>query len=71
MAERKSKRVRVKSAKRVGARAGKADIATRTSGVETSLAGSKYQSGGAKMRSKKGGIVRKPIPKIRYKKTTD
>lgn len=57
--------------KRVAARAGKADIATRSSGVETSLAGSKYQSGGAKMKRKKGGIVRKPTAKIRYKKTTD
>jgi hypothetical protein len=57
--------------KRIGARAGKADIATRSSGVETSLTGSKYQSGGAKMKGKKGGIVRKPSGKIRYKKTTD
>lgn len=57
--------------KRVGARAGKADIATRSSGVETTLTGSKYQSGGAKMKAKKGGIIRKPTAKIRYKKTTD
>lgn len=66
MAERKkAKRVRV------AARAGKADIATRKSGVETNLASSKYTSGGAKVRSKKGGIVRKPTAKIRYKSTTD
>jgi hypothetical protein len=56
--------------KRVAARAGKADLANRTSGVETSLSGSKYQAGGAKARAKKGGIIRKPVPKIRYKKTT-
>jgi hypothetical protein len=56
--------------KRVGARAGKADITTRSSGVETSLTGSKYQSGGAKVKSKKGGIVRKPSGKIRYSSTT-
>jgi hypothetical protein len=59
------------SRKRVAARAGKADLANRSSGVETSLTGSKYQAGGAKARSKKGGILRKPIPRIRYKKTTD
>jgi hypothetical protein len=66
MAEKK----KVKT-KRVGARAGKADIATKSSGVETSLTGSKFQSGGSKMKAKKGGIVRKPSAKIRYKKTTD
>jgi hypothetical protein len=59
-----------KSYKKVGARAGKADLATKSSGVETSLTGSKFQSGGAKMKAKKGGIVRKPLAKIRYKKTT-
>lgn len=57
--------------KRVAARAGKADLANKSSGVETALTGSKFQSGGAKMRRKKGGIVRKPAAKIRYKKTTD
>jgi hypothetical protein len=66
MAEKK----KVKT-KRVGARAGKADIATKSSGVETALSGSKFQSGGSKMKAKKGGIVRKPSAKIRYKKTTD
>jgi hypothetical protein len=59
-----------KSYKKVGARAGKADLATKSSGLETSLTGSKFQSGGAKMKAKKGGIIRKPIAKIRYKKTT-
>jgi|TARA_R110000803_G_scaffold44784_1_gene94656 hypothetical protein len=59
-----------KSYKKVGARAGKADLATKSSGLETSLTGSKFQSGGAKMKAKKGGIVRKPLAKIRYKKTT-
>ena len=66
MAEKKKK----VSRKRVAARAGKADLATRSSGVETALTGSKFQSGGAKMKGKKGGIIRKPVPKIRYKKTT-
>lgn len=56
--------------KRVGARAGKADLATKSSGLETALTGSKFQSGGSKMKAKKGGIVRKPTAKIRYKKTT-
>lgn len=65
MAEKKKKVY-----KRVGARAGKADLATKSSGLETSLTGSKFQSGGSKMKGKKGGIIRKPIAKIRYKKTT-
>jgi hypothetical protein len=56
-------------AKRVGARAGKADIATKSSGLETALSGSKFQTGGSKMKAKKGGIARKPSAKIRYKKT--
>ena len=59
------------SRKRVAARAGKADLANRSSGVETSLTGSKFQAGGAKIRKSKGSFVRKPVPKIRYKKTTD
>lgn len=57
--------------KRVGARAGKADLATKSSGLETALTGSKFQSGGSKMKARKGGIIRKPVPKIRYKRTTD
>jgi hypothetical protein len=67
MAEKK----RAPKRKRVAARAGKADLATRSSGVETSLTGSKFQAGGAKNKGKKGGIIRKPVPKIRYKKITD
>ena len=67
MAEEKKKSRRP----RVGARVGKADIATRSSGLETSLSSSKYTSGGSKMRAKKGGVIRKPTAKIRYKKTTD
>jgi hypothetical protein len=55
---------------RIAARVGKSDIATRTSGVETTLSSSKYRAGGAKPRKKSGGIVRKPVPKIRYKKGT-
>ena len=65
MAERKVKSIR-KS--RVASRVGKADLATRTSGVETTLSSTKYRSGGAKPRKKAGGIVRKPVPKIRYTK---
>lgn len=66
MAEKK----RAPNRKKVAARAGKADLATKSSGVETSLTGSKFQSGGARVKRKKGGIIRKPVPKIRYKKTT-
>lgn len=65
MAERKVKSIRKT---RVAAKVGKADLATKTSGVETTLASSKYRSGGAKPRKKAGGIVRKPVPKIRYNK---
>ena len=52
---------------RIGARAGKQPKGN----VETTLDSSKYRAGGANPRSKKGGIIRKPIPKIRYKKTHD
>jgi hypothetical protein len=62
MAEERKKSRRI----RVGARVGKADIATRSSGLETSLSGSKYQTGGSKMKAKKGGVIRKPSAKIRY-----
>lgn len=53
---------------RVGAVVGKADISTRSSGLETTLASTKYRAGGAKMRKRAGGIIRKPVPKIRYAK---
>ena len=62
---------RKKRRPRVGARVGKADIATRSSGLETNLSSSKYISGGSKIKAKKGGIIRRPTAKIRYKKTTD
>lgn len=53
-----------------GARAGKAP----TKQVRTTLTEGKYESGGARMRKKKGGYVRKPKPPIRYthrKKVSD
>lgn len=50
---------------RIGARAGKQPKGN----VETALDSTKYRAGGAVMRAKKGGIIRKPVPKIRYKKT--
>jgi hypothetical protein len=50
---------------RVAARVGKNPSAN----VETTLDSTKYRAGGAKIKSKKGGIVRKPTAKIRYKKT--
>jgi len=52
---------------RIAARVGK----NPTANVETSLDSTKYRSGGAKIKAKKGGIVRKPTAKIRYKKTHD
>ena len=66
MAEIK-KRKNIRKA-RPGAKVGKADIATRSSGLETTLASTKYRAGGAKMRKKAGGVIRKPVPKIRYAK---
>ena len=45
-----------------GARAGKAP----SKQVRTTLTEAKYSSGGARMRKKKGGYVRKPKPPIRY-----
>ena len=50
---------------RIGARAGKQPKGN----VETTLDSTKYRAGGAVMRAKKGGIIRKPTAKIRYKKT--
>lgn len=52
---------------RVAARAGK----NPSKSVETSLDSSKYRGGGAKPKASKGKVIRKPTPKIRYKKTTD
>ena len=36
--------------------------------VRTAVTEGKYESGGAKLKRKKGGFVRKPKPPIRYKK---
>jgi hypothetical protein len=36
--------------------------------LDVGLTGSKYTSGGAKPRGKKGAIIRKPVPAIHYKK---
>jgi hypothetical protein len=47
-----------------GARAGKSPQKQ----VRTSIAEDKYESGGAGLRKKKGGYVRKPKPPIRYKR---
>jgi len=48
---------------KIGARAGKQP----QKNVRTSLTESKYESGGAKLKRKKGGTVRKPKAPIRYK----
>jgi hypothetical protein len=56
-----------KKSSRIAARAGKNPGAN----IETTFDSSKYASGGARPKSKKGGIVRKPTAKIRYKKTHD
>lgn len=45
-----------------GARAGKAPQKQ----VRTNLTESKFSSGGARLRKKKGGYIRKPKPPIRY-----
>lgn len=47
----------------VGARAGKSP----QKNVRTGLTESKYESGGAKLKRKKGAIVRRPKAPIRYK----
>ena len=49
---------------RIGARAGK----NPRKNLDVSLTGSKYEAGGAKVRKKKGGIIRKPKATIRYNK---
>jgi hypothetical protein len=51
--------------KRIGQSVGKQP----TKAVSIALTGSKYDTGGAKVRRKKGGIVRKPKATIRYKRT--
>ncbi len=47
----------------IGARAGKQP----QKNIQTNLTESKYDSGGAGMKRKKGGIVRRPKAPIRYK----
>jgi hypothetical protein len=49
---------------KIARRAGKSP----KSAIKTTLASSKYRSGGAKPRKKTGGIIRKPVAPIRYKK---
>ena len=61
--EKKSKR----KSKRIGHIAGK----NPGKAINVSLTGSKYGAGGAKNRGKKGGIIRKPIAPIRYRKKSD
>jgi len=63
MAEEKKSKVR--KVKRIGHVAGKNPGKT----VNLGLTGSKYQGGGAKNRGKKGGIIRKPIAPMRYRKS--
>jgi len=46
----------------IGAHAGKSP----SKNVRTELTESKYESGGQSMRRKKGGIIRKSKPPIRY-----
>jgi hypothetical protein len=53
-------------AKRIGQSVGKQP----TKAVSIALTGSKYSAGGAKVRKKKGGIVRRPKTTIRYKRGT-
>ena len=50
--------------KRIGQTAGKDPYKN----IKVSLTGSKYESGGAKTRKKKGGIIRKPKATISYRK---
>ena len=63
MAEEKKSKTR--KSKRIGHVAGKNPSKTINLGVT----GSKYGSGGSKNRGKKGGIIRKPVAPMRYKKT--
>jgi hypothetical protein len=47
----------------IGARAGKQP----QKNIQTNITESKYESGGAKLKRKKGGTVRKPKAPIRYR----
>ena len=62
MAEKKKK-----ASRRIGHVAGK----NPDKSINVGLSGSKYHGGGAKNRGKKGGIIRKPLAPIRYKKKSD
>jgi hypothetical protein len=53
-----------KRGSRVGQKVGKDPRKT----INVTLTGSKYSAGGSKNRKKKGGIIRKPKPPIRYRK---
>jgi hypothetical protein len=59
------KKAKSKARKRIGHIAGK----NPSKAVNVGLTGSKYGSGGAKNRGKKGGIIRKPIAPMKYKKS--
>jgi hypothetical protein len=50
---------------RVAARVGK----NPKGNVDTTLDSTKYRAGGAKLKAKKGGVIRKPTAKVRYSKT--
>lgn len=50
---------------RIAARAGK----DPSGQVDMAIDSSKARSGGAHLRGKKGGVVRKPTAKVRYKRT--
>jgi hypothetical protein len=63
MAEEKKSKSR--KSKRIGHVAGKNPSKT----VNLGLTGSKYQGGGSKVRGRKGGIIRKPIAPMRYRKS--
>jgi hypothetical protein len=59
--EKKSKR----KVKRIGHVAGKNPSKT----INVGVTGSKYTGGGSKNRGKKGGIIRKPSPRVNYRKS--
>lgn len=64
MAEAKKKKITRSKTPHLGAKVGK----DPTGALSTKLTSSKYRAGGQQVRAKKGGIVRKPVPKIAYKK---
>jgi hypothetical protein len=60
-----AKKAKAKTKKRIGHIAGK----NPGKAINVALTGSKYGAGGAKVRSRKGGIIRKPIAPMRYRKS--